>query len=182
MDKFPATLLNRKTLKCTHTHVQTHIQNATLAGGVAVGSVANMVIQPWGALLIGFLAGFISVVGYEFISVSILWQITPNKLLIALTKWLAVPLVPILQPYRRVKFPEWIHRPRLGSPRQCNNIHLVSSFTATELHDANIYILIYTVKQNCYFSKVLGYYTVAQLSFLCQFKESSACKTFCRRE
>ena len=40
------------------------------AGGVAVGSVANMVIQPWGALLIGFLAGFISVVGYRFISVS----------------------------------------------------------------------------------------------------------------
>ena len=54
----------------THTHAQTHIQNATLAGGVAVGSVANMVIQPWGALLIGFLAGFISVVGYRFISVS----------------------------------------------------------------------------------------------------------------
>ena len=72
MDKFPATLLNRKTLKRTHTHAQTHIQNATLAGGVAVGSVANMVIQPWGALLIGFLAGFISVVGYEFISVSTL--------------------------------------------------------------------------------------------------------------
>ena len=56
---------------CTHTHAQTHIQNATLAGGVAVGSVANMVIQPWGALLIGFLAGFISVVGYKFISDSV---------------------------------------------------------------------------------------------------------------
>ena len=50
----------------THTHAQTQIQNATLAGGVAVGSVANMVIQPWGALLIGFLAGFISVAGYKF--------------------------------------------------------------------------------------------------------------------
>ena len=54
-------------LVCT----QTHIQNATLAGGVAVGSVANMVIQPWGALLIGFLAGFVSVVGYQYFSVSL---------------------------------------------------------------------------------------------------------------
>ena len=56
-------------LVCT----QTHIQNATLAGGVAVGSVANMVIQPWGALLIGFLAGFVSVVGYQYFSVSSRW-------------------------------------------------------------------------------------------------------------
>ena len=50
--------------------LQTHIQNATLAGGVAVGSVANMVIQPWGAVLIGFLAGFTSVIGYYYFSVS----------------------------------------------------------------------------------------------------------------
>ena len=50
--------------------IQGHIQNATLAGGVAVGSVADMVIQPWGAVLIGFSGGFISVVGYRIISVS----------------------------------------------------------------------------------------------------------------
>ena len=56
-------------LVCT----QSHIQNATLAGGVAVGSVANMVIQPWGALLIGFLAGFVSVVGYHYFTVSSCW-------------------------------------------------------------------------------------------------------------
>ena len=49
---------------------QTHIQNATLAGGVAVGSVANMVIQPWAAILIGFLSGAVSVVGYQYLSVS----------------------------------------------------------------------------------------------------------------
>lgn len=54
-------------LVCT----QSHIQNATLAGGVAVGSVANMVIQPYGGLLIGFLAGFVSVIGYKYISVSV---------------------------------------------------------------------------------------------------------------
>jgi len=46
----------------------THIQNATLAGGVAVGSVANMLIQPWAGILIGFLAGFISVLGYRYLS------------------------------------------------------------------------------------------------------------------
>ena len=43
-----------------------HVQNATLAGGVAVGTVANMIIQPWGALLIGILAGIISVLGYSY--------------------------------------------------------------------------------------------------------------------
>ncbi|XP_064104270.1 ammonium transporter Rh type B-like [Macrobrachium nipponense] len=44
-----------------------HVQNATLAGGVAVGSVADLMIQPWGALCIGFFAGFISTSGYIFI-------------------------------------------------------------------------------------------------------------------
>lgn len=43
------------------------IQNATLAGGVAVGSSADLVIEPWAALLIGFIAGLVSVVGYVFI-------------------------------------------------------------------------------------------------------------------
>ena len=43
-----------------------HVQNATLAGGVAVGTVANMIIQPWGALFIGTLAGIVSVLGYNY--------------------------------------------------------------------------------------------------------------------
>merc|ERR1712187_1048013 len=44
------------------------IQNATLAGGVAVGSSSDLVIGPGSALLIGFIAGFVSVFGYEVIS------------------------------------------------------------------------------------------------------------------
>ena len=53
-------------------HIQTHVQNATLAGGVAVGSIADMVLQPWGAILVGFTAGSISVFGYNFLTVSTL--------------------------------------------------------------------------------------------------------------
>lgn len=45
-----------------------HIQNATLAGGVAVGTSADMMIHPWGALVIGAAAGTLSVLGYKFLS------------------------------------------------------------------------------------------------------------------
>ena len=46
-----------------------HIQNATLAGGVAVGAVADMILTPFGALVMGMIAGSVSTIGYEFISV-----------------------------------------------------------------------------------------------------------------
>ncbi|XP_042891177.1 ammonium transporter Rh type B-like [Penaeus japonicus] len=41
-----------------------HVQNATLAGGVAVGAVADLMLQPWGALILGFLSGLLSTLGY----------------------------------------------------------------------------------------------------------------------
>lgn len=51
---------------------QVHVQNATLAGGVAIGTMADMIIQPWAALLIGSIAGTLSVLGYRFITVRVL--------------------------------------------------------------------------------------------------------------
>lgn len=45
-----------------------HVQNSTLAGGVAIGTVANMIIQPWGAILVGCFASIISVLGYTYVT------------------------------------------------------------------------------------------------------------------
>jgi len=45
-----------------------HIQNSTLAGGVAVGSVCNLLIGPHGAILIGIIAGIVSVAGYRYLT------------------------------------------------------------------------------------------------------------------
>ena len=40
------------------------VQNATLAGGVAIGAIANLKIGPFGALLVGSLAGCLSCFGF----------------------------------------------------------------------------------------------------------------------
>ena len=43
------------------------IQNATLAGGVIVGASADLMLQPFGALLAGCLAGTVSTLGYQVV-------------------------------------------------------------------------------------------------------------------
>nr|UUH57880.1 Rh type A glycoprotein [Molgula manhattensis] len=45
-----------------------HIQNATLAGGVGAGAVANLNIGPFGAILVGTSVGILSSVGYKYIT------------------------------------------------------------------------------------------------------------------
>lgn len=47
-----------------------HIQNSTLAGGVAVGAICNMFISPGVAIAVGMGAGILSVCGYRFLTVS----------------------------------------------------------------------------------------------------------------
>ncbi|XP_075976802.1 rhesus blood group-associated glycoprotein Rh50 [Anticarsia gemmatalis] len=45
-----------------------HVQNSTLAGGVAIGSVCNLFISPGIAIAIGIGAGVLSVFGYRFLT------------------------------------------------------------------------------------------------------------------
>ncbi|KAK8767260.1 hypothetical protein V5799_005961 [Amblyomma americanum] len=45
-----------------------HVQNCTLAGGVAVGATADMMLHPYGALILGALAGALSVFGFKFVT------------------------------------------------------------------------------------------------------------------
>lgn len=53
--------------------LQVHIQNAALAGGVAVGTAGEMMLTPVGSMIVGFLAGIISVLGFKFLSVRLHW-------------------------------------------------------------------------------------------------------------
>ena len=43
------------------------VQNATLAGGVAIGSACDLIVDAWPSLLIGFIAGMVSVVGFVIV-------------------------------------------------------------------------------------------------------------------
>ncbi len=50
---------------------QVHIQNATLAAGVGMGTAAEFMITPYGSLIVGFVCGIISTFGYLLITVSL---------------------------------------------------------------------------------------------------------------
>eukprot|EP00795_Rhopilema_esculentum_P004944 gene4944-21286_t len=45
-----------------------HIQNATLAGGVAVGTASNLFLKPWVAMLSGFVGGFICMIAFHYLT------------------------------------------------------------------------------------------------------------------
>lgn len=45
-----------------------HIQNATLAGGVAIGTVADVVTTPFASVIVGCFAGCISTLGFKYLA------------------------------------------------------------------------------------------------------------------
>lgn len=49
-----------------------HVQNSTLAGGVAIGTAAGMMCEGVGAMSIGAVSGLISVLGYKYLTPMIL--------------------------------------------------------------------------------------------------------------
>ncbi|XP_059501423.1 ammonium transporter Rh type A isoform X3 [Stegostoma tigrinum] len=78
-----------------------HIQNATLAGGVAAGTSADMMIYPYGSLLIGFTAGIISTVGFKYLTT---WPNVPSKKNWYSTGWISscwIRCIPCSGPYWR---------------------------------------------------------------------------------
>lgn len=42
-----------------------HLQNATIAGGIAIGSIAGMSLTPWGAVIVGIVGALGSILGYK---------------------------------------------------------------------------------------------------------------------
>ena len=43
------------------------MQNASLSGGVVVGAVCNLLLQPYGAVLAGSVVGIVSTFGYQVV-------------------------------------------------------------------------------------------------------------------
>ncbi|XP_053104363.1 ammonium transporter Rh type A-like [Hemicordylus capensis] len=45
-----------------------HLQNATLAGGVAIGAVADMILTPSGAFILGIVSSLICILGFKYLT------------------------------------------------------------------------------------------------------------------
>ena len=52
-----------------------HVQRATLAGGIAIGCVADLNLQLYMALIIGSLGGLISTLSYKYLTVCVFLSI-----------------------------------------------------------------------------------------------------------
>ena len=65
-----------------------HLQNATLAGGVAVGACADLMLTPGGAVTVGALAGILSTCGFKYIQVLLE---RPNSHKSKYNEWVAFP-------------------------------------------------------------------------------------------
>jgi len=63
-----SSIIFSKLLRPGHRLSMVDLQNASLAGGVAVGSSSDLVIGPYASLIIGAIAGFISVSGYVYLT------------------------------------------------------------------------------------------------------------------
>jgi ammonium transporter Rh len=44
------------------------VLNASIAGGVAIGANADIIVQPFGAMIVGFIAGTVSSFGFAYLS------------------------------------------------------------------------------------------------------------------
>jgi ammonium transporter Rh len=62
------TFATSRLFRRTHHFTMEDLQNATLAGGVAMGASADILVSPGAALLIGSLAGSLSVFGFAVVS------------------------------------------------------------------------------------------------------------------
>ena len=71
------------------------LQNATLSGGVAVGAIADLMIQPGGAFVMGSICGVVSTLGYRLFQVFLKYGAFPFNLYILVTI-LIVPYTTIL--------------------------------------------------------------------------------------
>uniref|UniRef100_A0A915CYW7 Ammonium transporter AmtB-like domain-containing protein n=1 Tax=Ditylenchus dipsaci TaxID=166011 RepID=A0A915CYW7_9BILA len=75
-----AFLVSQAVSKTHHFNIR-HIVSASLAGGVALGATANLLLQPWHAFVVGSVAGIISILSFQYITPSFnnKWSIADTR-------------------------------------------------------------------------------------------------------